>query len=147
MAMCQKKLIGAITLPVPHKDCLKLALTKKANTSTSEKVILNQSKLSILMGLISSATLKCPTNRAKKTICCSRVNLMFSACIQPITTYSHCFVLKDEQLNQNAPFGNRVVLLHTQQEQLAHLFLSPPGIFSELDPVAQPAMHRIYLSR
>lgn len=31
--------------------------------------------------MISSATLKCPTNRAKKTISCSSVNLMFSACI------------------------------------------------------------------
>lgn len=31
--------------------------------------------------MISSATLKCPTNRAKKTISCSSVNLMFSPCI------------------------------------------------------------------
>lgn len=30
--------------------------------------------------MISSATSKWPTNRAKNTICCSRVNLIFSAC-------------------------------------------------------------------
>ena len=36
------------------------------------------------MGVISSATLKCPTKRAKKTICCSRVNIMFSACVHSL---------------------------------------------------------------
>lgn len=42
----------------------------------------SQSKLSILIGVIWSATSKCPTTRAKNTICCSSVNLMFSACVK-----------------------------------------------------------------
>lgn len=44
------------------------------------------------------------------------------------------------------PFGNRVVLLHTQQEQPAHLFSSKPRKLSELDLAAQPAMCRPYLT-
>lgn len=46
----------------------------------SDTFMHDQSKLSILIGLISSATLKFPTKRAKNTISCSRVNLIFSAC-------------------------------------------------------------------
>ena len=41
------------------------------------------SKLSILMGVISSATLKC-TKPAKNTICCSNVNLIFSIYGKPL---------------------------------------------------------------
>lgn len=48
------------------------------------KIITSQSKLSILTGMMLSATLKPPINRAKKTICCSSVYLMFSAYIKLI---------------------------------------------------------------
>ena len=40
----------------------------------------DQSKFSILIGVISSATSNFPTSLAKNTIICSKVNLMFSAC-------------------------------------------------------------------
>lgn len=61
--------------------CLCACITDLQYYTKDFHLLNGSSKLLILIGVISSATLKCPTNRAKKTISCSSVNLMFSACI------------------------------------------------------------------